>query len=156
MPIGTKEIEADALNALNVMNPVSPMIRASSLGSAAFKSDYGLRYAYVAGSMYKGVGSKELVIAWSVQNANRWADRGIRINVVSPGPVDTPIIGDFVKSFGTHAEDDIENAGGAGTAQDIAPAIVFLADDISSWINGQNIGTDGGLQAKMMSGGLGL
>ncbi len=34
-----------------------------SLGSAAFRREYGLRYAYCAGSMYKGVGSKELVVA---------------------------------------------------------------------------------------------
>ena len=100
--------------------------------------------------------SKELVIAWSIKNANRWADRGIRVNVISPGPVDTPIIGDFVKSFGAHADDDIENAGGAGTVGGIASAIVFLANDSSAWINGQNIGTDGGLQAKMIAGAIGL
>jgi trans-AT polyketide synthase, acyltransferase and oxidoreductase domains len=38
-------------------------IAAESLGSAAFKRDYGLRYAYVAGAMYKGIASKELVAA---------------------------------------------------------------------------------------------
>jgi trans-AT polyketide synthase/acyltransferase/oxidoreductase domain-containing protein len=38
-------------------------ITAESLGSAAFKKDYGLRYAYVAGSMYKGIASKQLVVA---------------------------------------------------------------------------------------------
>jgi trans-AT polyketide synthase/acyltransferase/oxidoreductase domain-containing protein len=38
-------------------------ITAESLGSAEFKQDYGLRYAYVAGAMYKGIASKELVVA---------------------------------------------------------------------------------------------
>ena len=38
-------------------------ITAESLGSAEFKTDYGLRYAYLAGAMYKGIASKELVAA---------------------------------------------------------------------------------------------
>jgi trans-AT polyketide synthase, acyltransferase and oxidoreductase domains len=38
-------------------------ITAESLGSAEFKRDYGLRYAYLAGAMYKGIASKELVVA---------------------------------------------------------------------------------------------
>jgi trans-AT polyketide synthase/acyltransferase/oxidoreductase domain-containing protein len=38
-------------------------ISAESLGDAGFKRDYGLRYAYLAGAMYKGIASKELVVA---------------------------------------------------------------------------------------------
>jgi trans-AT polyketide synthase/acyltransferase/oxidoreductase domain-containing protein len=38
-------------------------ITAESLGSAEFKRDYGLRYAYLAGAMYKGIASKELLVA---------------------------------------------------------------------------------------------
>jgi trans-AT polyketide synthase/acyltransferase/oxidoreductase domain-containing protein len=38
-------------------------ITAASLGDAAFKADHGINYAYVAGAMYKGISSKELVTA---------------------------------------------------------------------------------------------
>lgn len=38
------------------------VITAEKLGSAAFRSDYGLRYAYVAGAMYKGIASRDLVV----------------------------------------------------------------------------------------------
>jgi trans-AT polyketide synthase, acyltransferase and oxidoreductase domains len=38
-------------------------ISAAGLGSARFKSAYGLRYAYLAGAMYKGIASKEVVVA---------------------------------------------------------------------------------------------
>lgn len=38
-------------------------ITAESLGSAEFKQDYRLRYAYLSGAMYKGIASKELVAA---------------------------------------------------------------------------------------------
>jgi trans-AT polyketide synthase, acyltransferase and oxidoreductase domains len=34
-----------------------------SLGSAEFRRDYGLRYAYLAGAMYKGIASRQLVVA---------------------------------------------------------------------------------------------
>src|SRR5262245_24172127 len=39
------------------------MIRPESLGSAAFRSDYGIKYAYLAGSMYKGIASKDMVVS---------------------------------------------------------------------------------------------
>lgn len=38
-------------------------ISAASLGSASFKADYDIKYAYLAGAMYKGIASKELVVA---------------------------------------------------------------------------------------------
>ncbi|MGA1868032.1 MAG: ACP S-malonyltransferase [bacterium] len=41
---------------------LSGKITASSLGSKEFKKDYHIKYAYVAGAMYKGIASKELVV----------------------------------------------------------------------------------------------
>lgn len=37
-------------------------VRAEALGSAAFRHDYGIRYAYLSGSMYQGIGSADLVL----------------------------------------------------------------------------------------------
>jgi trans-AT polyketide synthase/acyltransferase/oxidoreductase domain-containing protein len=36
---------------------------AENLGSAAFKKDYGIKYAYMSGAMYRGIASKELVVS---------------------------------------------------------------------------------------------
>ncbi len=44
------------------MPSTSPAFSAESLGSAAFRARYGLRYAYVAGAMYRGVASPALVV----------------------------------------------------------------------------------------------
>jgi trans-AT polyketide synthase/acyltransferase/oxidoreductase domain-containing protein len=44
------------------VTPDRPGITAGSLGSAAFREHYKVRYAYVAGSMYKGISSKEMVL----------------------------------------------------------------------------------------------
>ena len=50
--------------------------------------------------------SKEALIVWTMQNRWTWRDRGIRMNAVSPGPVDTPILGDFLETLGARAEED--------------------------------------------------
>ena len=42
--------------------------------------------------------SKEALIAWTLQNRRTWRARGIHMNAVSPGPVETPILGDFIKT----------------------------------------------------------
>jgi trans-AT polyketide synthase, acyltransferase and oxidoreductase domains len=42
-------------------------IRPEALGCSSFKAHYGVRYAYVAGAMYKGIASKELVVAMGRQ-----------------------------------------------------------------------------------------
>ncbi len=49
------------------MEPFGHMIRSlkvtpDRLGSTSFRKDYGVRYSYASGSMYKGIGSKEIVI----------------------------------------------------------------------------------------------
>jgi trans-AT polyketide synthase, acyltransferase and oxidoreductase domains len=45
------------------MFPSIPIITAESLGDREFRREYGIRYAYIAGAMYKGIASKELVVA---------------------------------------------------------------------------------------------
>jgi NAD(P)-dependent dehydrogenase (short-subunit alcohol dehydrogenase family) len=70
--------------------------------------------------------------------------RGIRINVLSPGYIDTPGLSEFV--------DDAQKAGLAGTvplgrlgtADDMAKVAVFLASDDSGYINGVELFADGG------------
>lgn len=47
--------------AATTVTPRRARITAARLGSAAFRDDYGLRYAYLAGSMYRGVASTALV-----------------------------------------------------------------------------------------------
>lgn len=41
---------------------VNPAVTASSLGSSEFKKDYNLKYAYLAGGMYRGIASQEMVV----------------------------------------------------------------------------------------------
>lgn len=94
--------------------------------------------------------SKEALIAWTLQNRWTWRDRGIRMNAVSPGPVDTPILPDFIATLGARAEEDMRTMDRPGTPADIAPVVAFLLSDGSGWIRGANIPTDGGMYANVL------
>ena len=98
--------------------------------------------------------SKELLLLWTYQAAHSdlFKSRSIRINAVSPGPVETPILTQFREVLGDERVDsDIERVGRAGNAQDIAPAVLFLCSDDARWVNGANLAVDGGLEASILA-----
>ncbi len=86
--------------------------------------------------------------------ARTWAmelkDRGIRVNTLSPGAVDTPIIDG---QFKTKDEADAAKANFAGATplgrigrpEELASAALFLASDDSSYSTGIDLMVDGGL-----------
>jgi NAD(P)-dependent dehydrogenase (short-subunit alcohol dehydrogenase family) len=86
--------------------------------------------------------------------ARTWAmefrDRGIRVNTLSPGPVDTPIIdGQFKSSEEADAARacfaGITPRGRIGRPEEMAAAILFLASDDSSFSTGIDLVADGGI-----------
>ncbi|MDH5353200.1 MAG: coniferyl-alcohol dehydrogenase [Gammaproteobacteria bacterium] len=95
--------------------------------------------------------SKEALIVWTMQNRWTWRERGIRMNAISPGPVDTPILKDFIETLGERAEEDMRVMDRPGTAQDIAPVVAFVLSDMTSWLRGSNIPLDGGMSSHIFS-----
>ncbi len=82
--------------------------------------------------------------------ASELAPRGIRINTISPGPIDTPLFG----KTGVPADQVDELKSGftsqvplqrMGAPEEIASVARFLASDDSSYITGADIAADGGL-----------
>ena len=103
--------------------------------------------------------SKEILLVWTMLAAHQplFRARGIRVNAVSPGPVETPILTQFRSVLGdARVDKDIAIAGRAGTAGDVAPVVLFLCSDAARWVNGANIATDGGLEAAINADALGL
>lgn len=93
--------------------------------------------------------SKEALIVWTMQNRWTWRDRGIRMNCVSPGPVDTPILKDFLATLGERAKKDRAVMDRPATPEDIAPLVVFLQSDGSGWMRGLNLPCDGGMSSHV-------
>ncbi|MCF8335326.1 MAG: glucose 1-dehydrogenase [Bacteroidales bacterium] len=74
----------------------------------------------------------------------------IRINLLNPGQVDTPLLQESTKAFpnpDTIIEETIQNIPlkRLGLPEDIAKAALFLASDDASWITGSNLVVDGGV-----------
>lgn len=69
--------------------------------------------------------------------------RGITVNTISPGPVDTPLfragkppqVIDFISKQNPN--------GRLGLPEDIAPTVAFVASPAAQWLNGQNIRVNG-------------
>lgn len=100
--------------------------------------------------------SKEALIVWTMQNRWTWRERGIRMNSVSPGPVDTPILKDFIETLGARAEEDMRTMDRPGTPADVAPVVAFLLSDGSAWIRGTNVPVDGGMYSNVLCQSNGL
>ncbi|WP_426566604.1 SDR family oxidoreductase [Angustibacter sp. McL0619] len=75
-----------------------------------------------------------------VAAATELADRGVRANVINPGPIDTGWMTDEIRAMGV-AETP---AGRLGTGRDTADLVRFLLSDEGSWINGQLLHSNGG------------
>ncbi|MCJ8206731.1 coniferyl-alcohol dehydrogenase [Pseudomonas sp. RGM2987] len=90
---------------------------------------------------------KEALIVWTYLQAQPWfMETSVRMNSVAPGPVFTPILGDFVSMLGQERVDaDAHRMKRPAYADEVAVAIAFLCADESRWINGINLPVDGGL-----------
>jgi NAD(P)-dependent dehydrogenase (short-subunit alcohol dehydrogenase family) len=79
-------------------------------------------------------------------------DRKIRVNVISPGPVETPIIGKMglsesqIDAFGASISEQVP-LGRFGKPEEIATVALFLASEDASYIAGAEIFVDGGMVA---------
>jgi NAD(P)-dependent dehydrogenase (short-subunit alcohol dehydrogenase family) len=72
------------------------------------------------------------------------------MNAISPGPVETPILDDFIKTLGERAEEDMKVMDRPATPEDIAPIVAFLLSDMTTWIRGTNIPADGGMSSNLL------
>ncbi len=95
---------------------------------------------------------KEALIVWTMQRAHPvFMQRGVRMNCVAPGPVFTPILGEFVVQLGAErVQADAARMKRPALADEVAPAIAFLCSDHSRWICGANLPVDGGFAATYL------
>lgn len=92
--------------------------------------------------------SKAAVIMLSKSLAVEWAPRGVRVNTVSPGYVETPFT-ELSRSMPDRLAVWLDRTPMARIAQpeEVAGAIVFLASDLSTFVTGADLVVDGGYTA---------
>jgi NAD(P)-dependent dehydrogenase (short-subunit alcohol dehydrogenase family) len=136
------------------MKHVAPVMIKQGAGSIINNGSVAAVRAGLSSSMVYSA-AKAAVVHLSTCVAMQLGEQNVRVNCISPGGIATGIFG---KAFGlpTEAAEKTAEAVKAGLAKlqpipragitdDIANAAVYLASDLSSFVNGQNLVVDGGL-----------
>ncbi|HLI58158.1 MAG TPA: SDR family oxidoreductase [Solirubrobacteraceae bacterium] len=114
----------------------------SVINTASFVAVMG-----AATSQISYTASKGGVLALSRELGVEFAKRGIRVNALCPGPVDTPLLRELYAADPVQAERRMVHVpmGRFAEASEIANAVLFLASDESSYVNATTFLVDGGL-----------
>ena len=90
--------------------------------------------------------AKAGVIGLGRSAAASYASKGIRVNIVAPGLVDTPMAAGITGNpLMLKASASMHPLGRIGRPEEVADVVTWLVSDDSSWVTGQVIGVDGGL-----------
>lgn len=92
---------------------------------------------------------KEALVVWTKKRGyDLFMQNDIRMNAVAPGPVFTPILGEFVQMLGEErVAADAAKIKRPAIADEIAPPVLFLCSDAARWVTGINLPVDGGIDA---------
>jgi len=109
-------------------------------------TSYGAQRAFPT---YASIGADKAALeSWVRHMAAEFGERGITVNAVNGGLIDTDSLEHFYRTPGMPALDDITARlplGRAGTADEMAHTIRFLLSPMAGYITGQTIVVDGGL-----------
>lgn len=147
-------IALNLTSAVVAAGEVAKHMRARGGGSLIFTASV----SGLVGSMFSPVYSaaKFGVVGLTKSLAQRFAPDGIRVNVVCPGPIDTPMLPGFVargddKAQAAENEKKLLGAiplGRVGKPSEVAHAGLWLASDDSSYVTGVALPVDGGFLSR--------
>lgn len=118
-------------------------------GSIINTSSIAGQAGFAGGGVY--VASKHAVNGLSKSAALEFARKGIRVNTVSPGTIQTEMIDRMMGEGQTDIRkswEDLHPIGRFGTVDEVAAAVLWLASPASSFVTGTDIAVDGGYLAK--------
>jgi NAD(P)-dependent dehydrogenase (short-subunit alcohol dehydrogenase family) len=138
--------------AVRMTNAVLPALLESKVGSIVNISSNAAQMPFGPFAHY--CAAKAALDMYSRALALDLGPKGIRVNVVSPGPVITPGGEEARKEFSaaTGAPADVfaqaVPLGRLGSPDDVAEVVALLASDRGKWMTGSNILVDGGMTAR--------
>jgi NAD(P)-dependent dehydrogenase (short-subunit alcohol dehydrogenase family) len=136
------DLQINFLSLVNVSRQVLPLLVKSGNGSVVYFSTVAVGRGMPFHTSVAA--SKGAIEGFAKALAAEYAPT-LRINVIAPSLVDTPLAGRLLNSDDKKEKmGDLHPLKRVGTAQDIAATASFLLGDESSWITGQVLGVDGG------------
>jgi NAD(P)-dependent dehydrogenase (short-subunit alcohol dehydrogenase family) len=122
--------------------------RGSVINTASFVAVMG-----AATSQISYTASKGAVLAMSREMGVQFARKGLRVNALCPGPVDTPLLQELFASDPGKAARRLVHlpSGRFAEAREIAQGALFLASDESSYVNASTFLVDGGLSGAYVT-----
>ncbi|HEY8001066.1 MAG TPA: SDR family oxidoreductase [Solirubrobacterales bacterium] len=120
----------------------------SVINTASFVAVMGAAVSQISYTASKGA-----VVSMSRELGNEFARRGVRVNALCPGPVNTPLLQELFAKDPEKAARRLVHIpmGRFGEAREIAQAAVFLASDESSFITSATFLVDGGISAAYVT-----
>jgi len=143
--------DLDMMGAVGGVEALTPALAASDAGSVILMSSTAAFETFVAPQAFNAI--KAAIITYGSQLAQALAPQGIRVNCVSPGPIEYPggnwemikgVMPDFYN--GTKAAMPM---GRLGEPDEVARAVVFLASPAASYISGTNLVVDGSFTKRV-------
>ena len=146
-----KGFEIDIMGAVLGMEALEGALEASGNGSVIFMSSTAAVETFIMPQAFNAL--KAALITYASQLSQSLAPKGIRVNTVTPGPIEYPT-GNWEAIKG--AMPDFYNGtvaqmpmGRLGAPDEVARAVVFLASPASSYTSGTNIVVDGGYTKRV-------
>lgn len=158
LPGGRDEWDPEGFAASVDLNLVGPMRLTVGLGRALFASaqvggasvvNLASMAALRAVPMVPGYGAaKAGVMNLTANLANRWAGRGVRVNAVAPGLIDTPMTAPMA-AFPELLDAELAHIpmARAGTPDEVTGAVLFLSSSAATYLTGHTLAVDGGYLA---------
>ena len=145
-----EEVTADELDLTFAVNARAVVLLVQAFAGAHDDERPGGRVVLFTSGQDQGPMTREIPYALSKgavhqitpSLADALASRGITVNAVNPGPVDTGWPDDELRE----ALRDAFPTGRWGRPEDIAPVVAWLASDDSAWVTGQVVNAEGGFR----------
>jgi 2-hydroxycyclohexanecarboxyl-CoA dehydrogenase len=141
-------IDVNYRGTLNTVHAILPGMIERGRGRIVSVASDAARVGSSLESVYAG--AKGAVVSFSKSVAREVAKHGITVNVVCPGPTDTPLIRAMADELGSGEKfvDALTRAipmRRLATPEDVAPAVAFFVSDGAAFITGQTLSVSGGL-----------